>query len=151
MKLILSLSIILVGFSVHAACLNISGSYEIAFGMPECAAGTPVVKAWRKFEQTNCQQVSATKVYKLKDGSFCEGASFVRNDDGNEVQYDGSQYASTYKILNNEHINKVRHVTDLSMSHDVSYRLDQNGNLLLRSTYSGGLVDEEYFLRSVIQ
>jgi hypothetical protein len=151
MKLILSLMIGLVGASANAQCLNIDGSYEIAFGMPECAAGVRTVKAWRKIEQRNCINVSVTKVYKLIDGSFCEGSSFFRSDDGKEVQYPGSEYASTYQILAKEHVSKVRHLTDPSLSFELSYKLDSNENLIMRSTYSDGTTNEESFLRSAIQ
>lgn len=151
MKTALFLAILQISRIAHANCLNISGSYEIASGTPECSAGIKAIKAWKKYEQKDCKSLTFKKVYKLQDGSFCEGITFKMVDDGKETQRPGSEYALTYKVLDIEHVSKLRHVTNPSMSLDIHYSLDQDGNLTHQAFYQSGYKEREVLIRSTIQ
>ena len=77
--------------------------------------------------------------------------TFFRTDDGKEQHYEGSDYASTFQILNNEHVNKVRHLINPDQSFDLHYALDQDGNLITEAIYKNGYISKEFFVRSEIK
>lgn len=119
MNLYFILPILLSAMSTFAAeCLNISGTYDMKFyaGKPKCANGLKVEKSWFKYKQVKCKAVTYSKVYRLEDGTFCEGtkANFIA--DGQERSYGNPDVVSKLEIFSDKHVSTSRSLSTGSVS-----------------------------------
>ena len=113
-----------------AACLNISGTFDMGHpgGLPACAHGIRVIKAWYKYQQTECAELSVTKVYKMVDGNFCEGYTSVNVTDGMEHASANPEYAYTYEAMPDRHVISYKNIPTGKVT-KVTKMLDSQGNL----------------------
>lgn len=148
MKFILIIFTLTLSSIASASCLNISGTYEMdnAGGMPDCASGVRVVKAWKKYQQEECKALTYSKVYKLANGTLCESSEVKSIIDGKERQAGNPEYLYKIDAYADRQVLTLNAIADGRITTSTK-TLDSSGNLIV----DGSDGDHAVFIRGTVQ